>query len=336
MELAIVCPGQGSQRVGMGRDIADEHPSEIGRLFSEADQLLDIPLSKLCFEGPEDALSQTENTQPAVFLVSYALYTLGSKFLPPPTVLAGHSLGEYTALVAGGSISWQEALMLVRRRGVIMAETAAQSPGGMIAVLGLPIQEVDNLCAEARRQSDESIEIANVNSPDQTVVGGTFAGLAAFKEAFESRGSSDGRLVSLGVSAPFHTSLLDSAAAEFQTILEASSISRPEVPVVSSVDGSLMTTEAQVRASLERQISRPVQWLDAMERMDQLGVTDFVEIGPGRVLSGLIRTSLPEASVHSLSDLRRLRAVESTFATSRLATSATAEVASAEVATGGS
>ncbi|PSL02370.1 [acyl-carrier-protein] S-malonyltransferase [Haloactinopolyspora alba] len=302
---AHIFPGQGSQRVGMGRDLADQHP-RAAELFAAADEVLGFELSRLCWEGPEEELRRTEITQPALFVASLAMHRVLDEYLPPPVVVAGHSLGEYTALVAAGVLDWTSALRLVRRRGELMAAVNESTPGAMAAVIGPAAAQVERWCAAAGDGHDRLVEIANHNDDTQTVVSGTVAGVAALTEHARTHGPADTRVTKLGVGAPFHCSLMRPVEAEFARELDAVEFATPRIPVVSNVDASTVTTGRQARSALRAQLAGAVRWRESMDTIAGHGVDAFVEAGPGRVLTGLCRRSRPDITCHSASDARRV------------------------------
>ncbi len=277
-KVALIFPGQGSQKVGMGRTAAEA--SEAAReVFEAADAALGEPLSKLCFEGPEDALKLTANTQPAVLTASVALWrAMGS---PACDAVAGHSLGEWTAHVVAGSLPFEEAVRLVRARGRFMQEAVPVGEGAMAAVMGPTPEEIERVCA----QVDGVVEPVNYNAPTQTVIAG-HAGPVA--EAIRRLKEAGARAIPLPVSAPFHSSLMRPAEERLAERLRDAPFSAPHVPVYVNVDAEPLTEAEAARDALRRQVSRPVRWTDLIRRMVADGVTLFVEVGPGRVLCGLV------------------------------------------------
>ena len=301
--LAILFPGQGSHKVGAGRDFFDEYLSA-RRVFQRADEVLGFPLSELCFEGPDERLRDTANAQPAILTVSLAglAAALESGALARrPAYLAGHSLGEFSALVAAGSLTFEDALALVATRGRLMGEASERRPGTMAAVVGLNGEALDEVCRGS------GVEPCNYNSPSQVVVGGT---LEAVEEAARLARERGGRALPMNVSGAFHTSLMAPAAARFAEAVEACAIAEPAIPVIGNTTGEPLTTASTVREELRQQIIRPVLWHQSMLRMTAAGATTFLEAGPGRALSGLIRrieadlTSLSLDSVSALGELR--------------------------------
>lgn len=283
---AFQFPGQGSQEVGMGKDLCDKSPAA-AEVFAEADRIMGFPLSRLCFEGPPDALNDTVNTQPAIVTVSIAALRALEERLERPAFVAGHSLGEFSALVAAGILTFQEALPLVRTRGRLMKEAGEYSPGGMAAVIGLEIARVEALCAEAREASGGYVGVANDNCPGQLVISGDEEALQAGIEAMEAAGAR--RVVRLAVSIACHSPVMARAADSFRQALDATTVRSPTVPFVANATASPLTEPDQIREALGRQLTSPVHWTGSVQWMIGEGVARFVEIGPGQVLSGLLR-----------------------------------------------
>ena len=293
--IAFVFPGQGSQQVGMGRALASAFP-ESREVFAQADAALGFPLSKLCFEGPEAELQLTANTQPAILATSVAaLRPLVARGVRPERV-AGHSLGEYSALVAAGALSLEEALCTVRRRGQYMQEAVPVGVGAMAAILGLELAAIEAACREAAE--GEVVAPANVNSPGQVVIAGHAAAVARASEKCKAKGAK--RAVPLPVSAPFHCALMQPAQDRLAPELEALAFRDPEPPLVNNVDAALVRDAAACRSGLVRQVSGTVRWQESVERLAAEGVTTFVEVGPGSVLSGLVRKIAKGARVLSV------------------------------------
>lgn len=300
--IAFVFPGQGSQKVGMGADLIEAHPDLHERYFARADELLGIPLTELCLQGPEDALRATDNTQPAIFTMSMAVLEVLRREGVQPQAAAGHSLGEYSALVCAGVLAFEDALRLVRRRGELMAAVNEATPGAMSAVIGIPPEQVEQLCAQAA--SAGVVEPANYNEPEQTVISGEADAVARAGELAEQAGA---RVVPLQVGAPFHCSLMDALAEEFAAELDRYDFADPAIPVVANVTGDWVRSGAEVKDALRRQVAGAVRWTDTLRRLHDDGCDTFVEVGPGRVLSGLVMKTLPDAATHATGEVRRLR-----------------------------
>jgi [acyl-carrier-protein] S-malonyltransferase len=283
-KLAFLFPGQASQYPGMGRDLAESFPASRAA-FEEADAAVGRPISKLCFEGSEEELKQTQNTQPSILTVSIAAYRAVEKRGVTPDFVAGHSLGEYSALVAVGALDFASAVKLVRDRGKYMQEAVAAGEGAMAAIMGLSPSDVAEICKKAA--DHEVVSPANLNSPEQTVISGT---AAAVKRAVEIASQSGAkRAVVLPVSAPFHCALMEPAQKRLEPELRAAAFSALRVPLVTNVDAEAIKSGEEARDALIRQVTMPVRWLDSMHELIESGVTIFVEVGPGKVLSGLLR-----------------------------------------------
>ena len=277
-------PGQGSQKVGMGRELAAMHPVA-QETFDQADAALGYKLSQLCFEGPEDQLKLTEITQPAILTVSVAAWRVLQSQGMAPSYVVGHSLGEYSAHVAAGTLSFADAVRAVRNRGKYMQEAVPVGVGAMAAILALPAEEVEKICTEAAQ--GEVCQAANLNSPDQTVISGSKGAVERATELAKHRGAK--KAVMLPVSAPFHCSLMQPAQDRLAADLQSVTFHDPEVPVMCNVDAALVTTGDQSRDALIRQVTGAVQWVRSMGALIAQGAENFVEVGPGKVLCGLMR-----------------------------------------------
>lgn len=296
MKTAVLFPGQGSQYVGMGLDLCERFP-EAREVFAEADQVLGEPLSRICFEGPEEELRRTRNTQPAIYTHSAAvLRVLGLPFDGAEFMLAGHSLGEYTAYFAAGSFSFEDGLRLVRRRGELMYQAGLDRPGTMAAVLGLEGAKVEEILAEV----DGVVCAANLNSPGQVVISGEVGAVQQASERLKAGGAK--RVVPLEVSGAFHSPLMANAAQGLAEMLARTPIARARCDVVANASAEAVTEPEGIRASLERQLLFPVRWEATIRRMLTWGVGRFVEIGPGKVLSGLVRAMDRSARCEALGE----------------------------------
>jgi [acyl-carrier-protein] S-malonyltransferase len=284
--LTLQFPGQGSQQVGMGKDLCALSPSAAA-VFAQADQVIGFPLSRLCFEGPPEALNDTVNTQPALLTASFAAHRALEERLGQPAFVAGHSLGEFSALVAAGALAFEEALLLVRERGRLMKEAGERSPGGMAAVLGLQVRQVEEICEQVRRANGGYVGIANDNCPGQAVISGDEETLQAGIEAVKAAGAR--RVIRLAVSIAAHSPLMAEAAAAFRRVLERATIRPPRMPFVANATASPLTDPDQIREALGRQLTSPVHWTESVRWIIRQGVTRFVEVGPGDVLTGLLR-----------------------------------------------
>jgi [acyl-carrier-protein] S-malonyltransferase len=301
LNTAFIFPGQGSQYVGMGRDLYETHP-EAKALFYEADRILGFSLSELCFEGPEGELGDTVNTQPALLTVSVALLRMLDLEQLNPATVAGHSMGEYTALVAAEALDFADGLKLVRERGRVMKEAGERNPGAMAAIIGLDAGVLEGICQEARLQFPaSSVQIANYNSPGQIVISGHKEALGRAMELAGERGAK--RVIPLAVSIASHSPLMQPAADSFASIVAQVDFHRPRVPVVANVTAAPITTVAEIRQELVEQLTSTVRWVESVQYMIAQGVTTFVEIGPKDVLSGLIRRISKEVRAVSLEDM---------------------------------
>ena len=301
-KVALVFPGQGSQQVGMGRDLWEQVP-DARALLEEGGRVLGMDLARLCFEGPEDVLTLTANAQPAILAVSVAAFVAfrreGIRF----DYVAGHSLGEYSALVAAGGLRFDDAIRTVRKRGEFMQEAVAPGKGAMAAILGLEQEAVFEVCEEAGLGG--IVEVANLNGPGQVVVAGEAEAVESAMSVARGRGAR--RAVRLNVSAPFHCSLMRPAGERLSGVLKTIAIADPVVPLVNNVDAEMVTKGSEIAEGLVRQVSSPVRWEEGVRALVRAGVTCFLELGPGRVLTGLIRRIANEALALHAEDAASLR-----------------------------
>jgi [acyl-carrier-protein] S-malonyltransferase len=318
---AFLFPGQGSQSVGMGREFYDQYPAARA-VFEEADEALGFPLSQLIFDGPAETLQLTEHTQPAILTVSVAAFSVLSESVPglAPAFAAGHSLGEYSAHVAAGTLSFADAVRSVRSRGQFMQQAVPEGQGAMAAILGLNAERVNDLCSEASDElagpaygdpdlSDPAVDVkpsesgavraqvvksvvspANLNSPEQIVISGSTEGVARAVELAQAAGAK--KTVILKVSAPFHCALMQPAQDRLASTLEAVTFYDPAFPVACNVDARLLTRHTDVLDALIRQVTGPVRWVECVQLLVGQGATHLIEVGPGRVLTGLTRQIL--------------------------------------------
>ncbi|MFG2393221.1 ACP S-malonyltransferase [Streptomyces lavendulae] len=300
---AFVFPGQGSECAGLGRELLALRPDLADTYYRTADDLLGIPLARICRDGSPRDFEDPAVAQPAVFLTSLAvLEVLRGEGLEPDAV-AGHSLGEYAALAAAGVLEWTEALWLVRLRAELVATAGDRIGSATVAVIGPPRSDLVRLCAEARAATGQVVEVAGDNEPRQTVVSGQ---AAAVERVAREAGAAGARVEQLRTGGPFHSSLLGEAAAEFTETLIATEFRDPAVPLVSGVTGGWVTTAAEAAVTLRGQLTSPVRWTEAVATLAGSGVDRYVEVGPGRVLSGLVRRILPGARVHPTCTADRL------------------------------
>lgn len=282
--IAYIFPGQGSQFVGMGLDLYMTSPSA-REVFDQADMALSFPLSKLMFEGPKSELEQTINAQPAILIASLAslavMQDCMKPFDPKPLAYAGHSLGEYTALIASGALSFAKGVLLVKERGRVMQVATERDDGSMAAIIGLDRNVVADICG------DSQVEIANINTPSQIVISGRREAVNTAIELAKSKGAR--KVIALPVSGAFHSELMASAQMGLNAALRSSQIDNPRSPVIGNLSGQPLNTESQVRDELERQLCGCVDWVKSVETMVGMGADTFVEIGPGNVLTGLVK-----------------------------------------------
>lgn len=303
-KVALIFPGQGSQFVGMGLELAAMSPAA-KRVLDQADAILGFPLTEIMFHGPAEILEDTINAQPAILAASVAALEAMQERLAEqgkqitPALVAGHSLGEFTALVAAGSLDYPEALRLVRERGRLMREAGEQRPGGMAAVLGLDDEVLADVCREASAAG--IVVLANANCPGQTVISGEVQALERAMALAKERGAK--RVARLGVSIASHSPLMQDASAQFAAVVAQTTLREPAVPVVANVSAEPMTDVAGIREELSRQIASPVNWTGSVRRMIEEGVTTFIELGPGQVLTGLIKRIDRSVQAVGLGDL---------------------------------
>ena len=302
MSLAYIFPGQGSQNPGMGKDLFDNFP-EAARLFEELNDALHFSVSQLCFEGSPEDLQLTENTQPAIFSVSAAaLRTMEAAGFPQPDFVAGHSLGEYSALFAARSLRAADAVQTVRSRGRYMQEAVPVGTGAMAAVIGADLKEIERACAEA--EQGQICAPANINSGSQVVIAGSTEAVDRASELLRSGGAK--RVIKLNVSAPFHSALMMPAQERLASDLDGTEFGDLAVPLVTNVDAAIISRGAAARDALVRQVSSPVRWLESMELLIGKGVDTFVEVGPGKVLTGLMRQISREVKCFNVEDAASL------------------------------
>lgn len=303
--IAFVFPGQGSQYAGMGKDLAANF-AVARQVFEEANDALGFDIARLCFEGPEEELKLTANTQPAILTVSVAaLRAVESEFGIAPACAAGHSLGEYSALVCAGALAFQDAVRTVRQRGIFMQEAVPVGVGAMAAVMGLEGAALEEVCREASQ--GEIVSPANFNSPGQVVIAGHAGAVERASALARTKGAK--RALPLPVSAPFHCALMAPAGERLAEVLDTVTVHPMRVPVVSNVEAAPNQESARVKELLVSQVSAPVRWDESVLAMAQMGVSRFIEIGPGKVLGGLIKRIAKDSIVQSVEDSAGLKAL---------------------------
>lgn len=297
-KISFVFPGQGSQTVGMGQSLAEKHPN-VKAIFEKADEKLQDSLSKLIFEGPQETLTLTVNAQPALLTTSIAVLEYFKQFGVRADYVAGHSLGEYTALVAAGALTFEEGVYLVRKRGEFMESAVPNGEGTMAAVLGLdrePLTEVTNSVTE----EGFPVQLANLNCPGQIVISGTAKGVELAGAKAKEAGAK--RVLPLVVSGPFHSSLMKPAAGQLKEVLDQIEMKNAQIPVIANVNAEPIQDAGEIKEKLIEQLYSPVLWEDSVSKMIELGVDTFIEIGPGKVLSGLVKKVSRNAKTYSVSD----------------------------------
>jgi len=295
--VAFVFPGQGCQGVGMGKELSDCFP-EAREVFQAADDALGESLSRLCFEGPEERLRLTANTQPAILTVSIAAFAVLAKRVPLPAAACGHSLGEYSALVAAGALGVRDAVRAVRERGQLMQQAVPEGVGAMAAVLGLAPEVVKSICEQVA--DGQVLAPANYNSPEQTVIAGHAEAVARAEPKLKQAGAK--RVLPLAVSAPFHCALMDPVKPRLAEILRGIQFKGLKFPVISNVEAAANDDRDRVVPLLIEQVSRPVRWTDCVRELERLGIKTVVEVGPGKVLSGLVKRISKSFSVLNVED----------------------------------
>ncbi|WP_062231704.1 ACP S-malonyltransferase [Fictibacillus sp. FJAT-27399] len=296
-KIAFLFPGQGSQRVGMAQELAQNFV-EARTIFDTADEKLGISLSSIIFEGPEEDLKRTENTQPALLTASIAVLEVFKKYGIKADYAAGHSLGEYSALVAAGSLSFEDAVYAVRQRGLFMEEAVPTGVGAMSAILGMKQEELEAI-TEKVTENGHAVQVANLNCPGQIVISGTAQGVADASSLAKENGA---KVIPLQVSGPFHSSLMEPAAEKMQDVLGSITIQDAEIPVLANVSAKPVTDAGEIKEKLVLQIYSPVRWEETINELMALGVDTFIEIGPGKVLSGLVKKVNRRANVIAISD----------------------------------
>ena len=308
-QLAMIFPGQGSQSPGMGKELF-ENCAAARQVFEEADEALGFPISRLCFEGPAEDLQLTENTQPAILTVSVAAFrAIADAGIAAPAFVAGHSLGEYSALVAAGALTLSDAVRTVRARGRYMQEAVPVGTGAMAAVIGGELNDIERVCAEAA--GEQVCSVANINSPSQLVIAGN---TEAVDRAIELLQGIAKRVIKLKVSAPFHCALMRPAQDRPAADLEQLPFKGPAMPVITNVDARVTTAPGELRDALVRQVSAPVRWVESMQLLVDQGVDTFVEAGPGKVLSGLMRQINRDVKTMNVEDAASLETAHAALA----------------------
>ncbi|MFS0637444.1 ACP S-malonyltransferase [Mesobacillus foraminis] len=297
-KIAFLFPGQGSQQAGMGKALAESNES-VSSFFQKADEVLKEKLSTLIFEGPQDKLTLTVNAQPALLTTSIALLEYFRQSGIQPDYTAGHSLGEYSALVAAGAFSFEDGVYAVRKRGELMEKAVPNGEGTMAAVLGLDREKLSAVCEETTAEGTP-VQLANLNCPGQIVISGSKQGVESAASKAKDAGAK--RVIPLDVSGPFHSQLMKPAADEFRNVLDGLSIDKARIPVIANVTAAPMQDAGEIKEKLIQQLYSPVLWEDSVSAMIELGVDTFVEIGPGKVLSGLVKKINRSVKTFSVND----------------------------------
>jgi [acyl-carrier-protein] S-malonyltransferase len=301
-KLAVLFPGQGSQKVGMGSDLLEARPELFERYMDQADAASGLPVRERCLEGPIEELTRTDVAQPALFALSLALMEVAREAGIEPDFVAGHSLGEYTAAVAAGVLSVDEGMGLVAERGRLMAESQSKQPGTMAAIIGLPIERLEELCREAADVG--LVSPANLNTPTQIVVSGEEAAVVRLMELAEAAEAE--RVVRLQVGAAFHSALMKPTQSALSEKMQSLTWNDPEPPLIGNASGEVKSDATAVREALVAQIASPVLWVDCVRRLGDEGCTSFLEVGSGRVLSGLVRQINPDAETFAADSPKKL------------------------------
>lgn len=300
MKIAFVFPGQGSQYVGMGKDLWDRF-DEVKALYEEASETLGYDLKELSFNGPQEELNKTFRTQPCILTASIAAYKLLTANSITPYVMAGHSLGEYSAIVAAGVISFKEAVMLTEKRGIFMQEAVPAGKGLMAAIIGLDRRKVDDICLSVE---SGYVSPANYNSPGQIVIAGEKSAVEDAMKLAKNAGAK--RALALAVSAPSHCTLMVEASNRLAELLDTIEIKDPQVPIVNNADAVILTNSERIKTSLVNQLNSPLLWEDSIRNIIDTGIDTFIEVGPGKVLSGLIKRIDPSVSLYNVEDTASL------------------------------